>query len=104
MTYVAGLPAIRHHQWGSYFFLPKRPGIPVLLRMAAPLLPRAVALPLASPLMSAVMTGFSAVPVMLMGIPVAADGLPAAEVLFNFVRIFTPTLLRPLALVTLQIR
>jgi hypothetical protein len=51
-----------------------------------------------------VITGFSAVPVMLMGMPAALEGLLAAELLFSLVRMFTPTLFRPLALVTLEIR
>ena len=69
-----------------------------------PLLRKAAALPFTRPLTSAVMTGFSAVPVILMGMPMAVEGLAAADVLFNFVRRFTPTLLSPLALVTLEIK
>ena len=72
--------------------------------MVAPLLRKAAALPLTRPLTSAVMTGFSAVPVMLMGMPLAVEGLSAADELFNLVRILTPSLLSPLALVTLEIR
>ena len=75
-----------------------------LLSMSVPLLRKVAALPFTRPLTSAVMTGFSAVPVILMGMPVAVEGLAAADVLFNFVRIFTPTLLSPLALVTLEIK
>ena len=84
--------------------MPKRFERPVLLRMSVPLLRKVAALPFTRPLTSAVMTGFSGVPVMLIGIPLAVEGLAAADVLFNFVRIFTPTLLSPLALVTLEIK
>src|SRR5580698_8409855 len=80
------------------FFLPKSFVRPVLLRSSVPLLRSVSALPFNRLLTSAVMTGFSAVPVMLIGIPVASDGLAASDVLFNFVRILTPTLLSPLAL------
>src|SRR5580693_7750788 len=77
---------------------------PALLRMPALLLRKVVRLAFSRPGTSAVMTGFSAVPVMLIGIPVAVEGLSAADELFNFVRRFTPTLLSPLALVTFEIR
>ena len=52
--------------------------------MWVPLPRKAAALPFIRPLISAVMTGFSAVPVMLMGIPMAVEGLAAADELFNF--------------------
>ena len=78
--------------------------MPVFFRKSEPLLRNAAALPFARPLVSAVMTGFSVVPVILMGIPVAVEGLAEADVLFNLVRRFTPTLLSPFALGGLEIR
>src|ERR1700761_5897210 len=82
------------------FFLPNSFASPVLCRMLAPVSCKAAMLPFIRLWTSAVITGFSAVPVMLIGIPSAVEGLSAADVLFNLVRIFTPTLLSPLALVT----
>jgi hypothetical protein len=49
------------------------------------------ALPFNRPLTSAMMTGFSAVPVILIGIPVASEGFAAFDELFNFASRLTPT-------------
>ena len=61
----------------ALFFLRKRFERTALLKMLVPLLRKAAALPFTRPLTSAVMTGFSAVPVILMGIPLAVEGLSA---------------------------
>ena len=83
----------------ALFFFPK-----ILLKTPAVLFLIAVALPFITLPTSAVMTGLSAVPVMLIGIPLALEGFFAADELFRLVRILTPTLLSPFALVTFEIK